>query len=815
MNFDEVSKKFVHLKGRYESGSISAQEYERSARELVAMTPDGKQWYLDPHMGTWVELGTGEPRAVPPQAGAKAPETLLQFLLQMGKGLMKSIPRIILIALVMSLFTWVAHTYIIAKVNDGLMYNSARVALNSVVHLQQTHFPGINAFWGLLAYFLTSFFMRSLSLGPQQWVNQIKKTPINIKQSFEQNSERAPGALLLGAFIALLLSSAFRNFMLSWIMSIGLLLVMTAHFRGLEITVLKLGISDLQRFFGRRFIPEAEEYHRIYLALLGMVGGFILAGLWRTNFFITFVFSLLFLAAYILLHVKGTQSATALLLLAGMATLFPESPVYAWCEGASFSQAGGSWITWWGSNNADVVRTLGIMPALSSFLGGFMGSMVAITTPMAAATAPLTAAVNTALCQGSADLEPGLSTRQPDGNRNRTDDRESTTAPGEPLLDPITPAEDTNDSEAPPDPYGEPEDYGDIPPEPTVFETLGEETPEPDPKEPDRDDTPVLDEIETESEDPLNYPDELDWAEQPQDKQEPMTEEQLQGEPEAEVYPEGGIEPEMDGEPQPADQPDPNLIGEGDGVTPPASDTELPEDIPPIAEEAAGEDVEQVDGENSPEDESVSDSQTNMGELPPELTTAQLEELKNRMTQVIREKIDENYIVYNASTFEKIKWNFFYIGQGIAWLAGWNGGQCGEFAEWGIEWTREMVRDVVGEGAILHDIVLERTSRINHAGTQVIMPNGERFIFDYWEGIPSGEARIYPEKEWLEKWRKELGGSPYITNENPYQEGLKDFIKIAGEEEKGLQLYQNSRSGGRHPSGTGQTILNSYRRDPW
>ena len=378
MNFEAAGERYVALKAQYENKVISAADFERSVKALVVSTSDGKKWHIDPLTGTWVELGSGKPPSLARQGGNEAPQTLLQFLSFMLKGLVKNLPRIILIGLAMSVLTWVAHTYIVAKINDGLMFVSGNTTVNSVVHLQQTHFRGVNAFWGILAYFVSTFFMRALSMGPKNWLNNIKQTPKHIQESFMQNGSKAIGALLIGVFLAMFFISIYRNFMLSWVLAFGFLLILTAHFQSVEITLLRLGLSDLQKFFGRNIVDKGEEYDLVYLGLLGMAGGFFLAGLMRTNFWFTFVFAVLALAAFILLQVKGVPKVAALLALAGGgALLFHDGSVYAWCEGGSFSQAG-NWIEWWSMNNADLVRRLGLIPALSSFLGGGLGSAIVI-----------------------------------------------------------------------------------------------------------------------------------------------------------------------------------------------------------------------------------------------------------------------------------------------------------------------------------------------------------------------------------------------------------------------------------------------------
>lgn len=163
MNFEEAGRQYVILKDRFDNNLISLEEFEHSVGKLATIAPDGKKWKLDPFAGTWVEVAPGEIPVPSKKRGTGAPETLLQFVFVFIKSLLKSLPKLIMIGLLMAVLTWVAHTYIIAKVNDGLMYVAGRTALNSVVHLQQTHFPGVNAFWGLFAYFLSSFLMRAHS----------------------------------------------------------------------------------------------------------------------------------------------------------------------------------------------------------------------------------------------------------------------------------------------------------------------------------------------------------------------------------------------------------------------------------------------------------------------------------------------------------------------------------------------------------------------------------------------------------------------------------------------------------------------------
>ncbi|RQD73477.1 MAG: hypothetical protein D5R97_09310, partial [Candidatus Syntrophonatronum acetioxidans] len=128
MNFEEAGRQYSTLKAQYDKRLISFAEFEEKAQNLVATAPDGRKFFIDPRTGTWVEVGaksSSSPTGGPSSKGKEAspPETLLQFLSLTGKSIVKSIPKLIVISLGISLLTWAYHTYLVAVVNDGLMYN--------------------------------------------------------------------------------------------------------------------------------------------------------------------------------------------------------------------------------------------------------------------------------------------------------------------------------------------------------------------------------------------------------------------------------------------------------------------------------------------------------------------------------------------------------------------------------------------------------------------------------------------------------------------------------------------------------------------
>lgn len=377
MDFEQVWNQYIILKENYDRGFISQEEFVFAVNNLVATAPDGKLWMLDPFSASWIEVPLEQRTPDSQKLNTNEPQSLLQLFTILVKGIIINIPRTLLISGAMALVTWIAHTYLIAAVNDGLMFVAQNRTINSIVHLQQTHFPGVNAFWGLLSYFLSSFFHRAISMGPMNWLQSIKNLPENVKSSFFANRIHAQFVLISGVILSLFFMLLARNFMLSFILSLGILLILTARFASLETLVLKTTLLDLQRLIRLRVVREGEEYHSVYLLLLGMSAGFFLVGIFQARILFTFLGLLLVGGLFGYLIYQQKYKFTTMLLIIGGSALFYEMIGSAYCEGASLSQVGGSWIQWWGMQNADVVRWLGVGPAVSSLAGSVLGTIAA------------------------------------------------------------------------------------------------------------------------------------------------------------------------------------------------------------------------------------------------------------------------------------------------------------------------------------------------------------------------------------------------------------------------------------------------------
>ena len=769
VNFDEAGKQYHALKTLLEKKDITGEQFQHMVEKIRAVAPDGRKWRIDPQTGNWVE---GSKSPSPGKAGAKSPESLLQLLVFLAKGLLKSVPRLIMVGLLMAVLTWAAHTYLIAKVNDGLMYQSGKAAVNSVVHLRETHFPGINAFWGLLAFFTSSFFMRARAQGLKNWVKNIKNLPKNIKGTVAENREKGVRIIVLGAFAALVFAFLYRNFMLSWVLAFGILLILSAHLSSLEILVMKVGLLDVQKLSRRNFVARGEEDQAIFLFLTGAFAGFLLAGIWRTQFFLTMVSGLLLLALYIYISTRGLPRLAAFFLLVCGGILSLEAPVFAWCEGGSLSQAGGSWLEWWGSRNADVVRRLGLIPAGFSFAGGLLGSGLALL-PDGGWTPP-------------AAEEPPGDTPPPSPGRTRILDGDKALRwleSRELLENGVLTDRFWNDWHS----YlggdkGKPYGLGAVAGDWSI----------------DNRDRPVGDLVIV--------------VEEPSEVREV--------EPEPEIDPIPTIPPRRDPEriPPGDDKKGPPVVRVWDdqGAPPPPekSDTDPEagerEETPPVEGEKEAQSGE-GEGQGPERDEYGMPVGVNPVDVFQDVMDQVLDEMKTRYW-VMNPELRDSWLArlgYGDPSLVIKLLNNYVLNPLAGRLTDWKGGQCGEFAKWG----SRLSRDLIGEtfpGAFLDEIVLQRNPLMNHAATKVILPNGDRYVLDYWEGMQEGAPQVYTEQDWLNKWQDQLGGAPQIEHLGYLESRLRHLVAILGDTGEAIEMFLDDRD-----SPVARTIVQSYRRNPW
>jgi hypothetical protein len=186
----------------------------------------------------------------------------------------------------------------------------------------------------------------------------------------------------------------------------------------------------------------------------------------------------------------------------------------------------------------------------------------------------------------------------------------------------------------------------------------------------------------------------------------------------------------------------------------------------------------------------------------------QLQDLRSSVDQIIIQRQNEGYFIRNPHFPVKIwRWT---IGGLYNWIAGNTGGQCGEAASWGSTWLPDDVKKIFGNTTLVEELVINPTSYSNHAANQIVLPNGDRYIVDMWAGMHEGSSRVYTEDEWLEKWKKTIGGNPPVLRNN-YEIQLEDTIRKYGNVKDGIENFLHEYK----DSEAAKITVRSYTKNPW
>jgi hypothetical protein len=198
-------------------------------------------------------------------------------------------------------------------------------------------------------------------------------------------------------------------------------------------------------------------------------------------------------------------------------------------------------------------------------------------------------------------------------------------------------------------------------------------------------------------------------------------------------------------------------------------------------------------------------------------------ELARCFAQSVRERIAEGYYVKNYSFVRHVR----TAGAALnPFLDKSRGGRCGEYGEWGMKWIQPCV-DQYFPGAIVDDLFVEEKStahkkhvgdyvdaiyEANHRATRVVLPDGRRFVVDYWDAIGSGQAELQPQTAWVKKWRDRIGSADSVLSASDDEAILKKAVARYGEE-KGFALFRKQNKGLKNAKT--ELWIESWKREPW
>jgi hypothetical protein len=140
---------------------------------------------------------------------------------------------------------------------------------------------------------------------------------------------------------------------------------------------------------------------------------------------------------------------------------------------------------------------------------------------------------------------------------------------------------------------------------------------------------------------------------------------------------------------------------------------------------------------------------------------AQMAALHQQVKQIIELRRKEGYVPTHPSVGANL-WGSTLTAVMQAGVPGFTCGHCRNFAGWGIQWMWPVATQIFGEQVTVTEITCYRNEWISHQATRLILPDGQRYVIDFWEGLLFGEPRIYQENDWINHYRARVGGNAQI-----------------------------------------------------
>jgi hypothetical protein len=153
---------------------------------------------------------------------------------------------------------------------------------------------------------------------------------------------------------------------------------------------------------------------------------------------------------------------------------------------------------------------------------------------------------------------------------------------------------------------------------------------------------------------------------------------------------------------------------------------------------------------------------TQQGTTPAAKTPgSQMEALYHQVRALIQQKRAEGYIPTHPSVGANL-WGSTVSSVMQTGIQGITCSHCNNFAGWGIHWLWPIAIQVFGDQVTVTEITCYRNEWISHRATRLILPDGQRYVVDFWEGMLAGEPRIYSENDWITHYRARVGGNAQI-----------------------------------------------------
>jgi len=305
---------------------------------------------------------------------AAGPQTLIQLLKLLLKGMIVGFRAKILIMICLSLLTWLVHTYLLVVENNG--FDPSNSQFTYMLALKGAVFSG-TLFWTLLGMIIMNIFYKVIQGKLKHSIKKMRSSPKWVRQSIGQAGSFAFPIILGTSALALYSGVKLNNPLVNLLLAFLLAGSIIAQQESLLALALHLSWSD-----AHKLLKKPVKKFKISWAVMVITGGaigFTLAIFLVDSTFFVYLFVLIMVGAMIafIFGNKDKTGGRAVPVLFILIFICMVATIPAFADDGGWKESGGTFDKWIVSEGALIAILLGLPPAMGMALGVLIGSTIA------------------------------------------------------------------------------------------------------------------------------------------------------------------------------------------------------------------------------------------------------------------------------------------------------------------------------------------------------------------------------------------------------------------------------------------------------
>ncbi len=314
-------------------------------------------------------------------AAMRAPESLLQLFLMMGKGFIKGIPTllkksIVKLAIIFAVIV-VLNTYLLVVKNEGFAPTMGNKWLD--ITALQGNVGWATTFWTFAMFFATTVFARIKEDGFSKFISDLTGVPAFFSEKKKQSGKNGTVVLLFAIMGVLLVTTIVPGKRALLLYTLIAFLSFSKKEESFLMVFFTLLISDVKKLLG---LKKKSQQSSIYMMTFSVWVAFLIAYIVKTNLYIIIIAVVLGgLGFYLKTQSRAAKTMIFLFMLAGANVVYFRLTGRILADDGGWQEAGGTLGGWIQSQGAGTAVGMGIPPAGGGLLGAAAGAIYTSFNP--------------------------------------------------------------------------------------------------------------------------------------------------------------------------------------------------------------------------------------------------------------------------------------------------------------------------------------------------------------------------------------------------------------------------------------------------